>query len=1371
MKLFLGSTVFIAFTCFASLAIGQTVSIWTNTGGSDYQQSANWSNGIPLDSTYRAVIMPGFTSSQLNPTNVTAGGATLITINNNTSGVTVGALSFFGNFDNLGSQFAGTATLNFTGAGSNLTVINSIEINGGDTLAFNGDLVFQGIPTIGYILIGDGTSTNGGILDPTIPGAGTLNLNSGSLSFDYTNAGGNSSIMVIGQSPGNVGTVNQGSSSGGAVTVATGADLIVGNVGGSGTYNVTNGSILQTGSSGSGAYYIILGNGNNSTGVLNISDNSQFNLNGPSTYLYVGEGGSGTINQGTVGQSGGPTVNVNSSSEVDVGEASAGVYNLNAGTLNVNNTANFWIGRDVGGTTTGVMNQAGGSLNVASGATFVVGAAGSGQYNLTAGTATFTGVLIVGNSGDGVLNQSGNSTLTAVQTVDIGRDFSFSGGKTGVYNLLGGTALFEQSFFLGDIPLSTGNGTINQSGGSLTTQGMAADIGIYTTGAYNLSGGTADFQAGLTVGAFGTLNQTGGTLTTEGAAAVTGTYIMAGGSSTFNNSLSIGGELDLNGGTLQVDLNQISASGIVNLGGGTLKLTGSSATPFQYSFNGSLTGGTSTIDVSSTNLTEFDFMNPLSGPGGIALVGNGDTAFFFSGSNSYTGSTSIQNGFLEAAQDEISSSSSLIIGSTGELDLGLNAGGFAYAGSISGPGVLTLSFTNAGDAFVMSNASNFTGNIVVGATGIPGVLQVYSGTFNNISDNGSGSGVTIGGTPLAAGGPAIPVSGTVVLPGANSYSGLTTISPNFTVKAATFTGSVLNQGTLSTLGTQSAPSNLTIGGDLTSLGVITGFLNGVTADSYLVNGGGGATLSGTVSVKGSGTKQYAVLTAGSGITIGGNGNLNDPNGLTTNAPTTLFSSTLTQIGNILYVNTIQNPLAGFAQTPNQRAVASVLDPLTQTPPPAFVPLLTAFNSLSASQIPVALEQLTPESLQYPRNIAFENSTFLVQKVNSVLGDIRSGYTGLDANGLSYSPAGFNSSLAKSLSGMLASNAPSFHTAAPNGVNYYPDDGGGSSTPSSDYDEPAPRPSRMTPAQAATPTTYDGQVLSDSPIPMRTSEPPTLRTSQFTEFVSGDVILSDINQNQNMPSKASYTAGDIMAGVGFRVSSNITLGVLFDYNHTNAKTDANGSKTTVDSYSPGIFATYYKNDFYVNGLFSFGYNQYNNTRSVPIAGGTATSNPNGQQYVGDIDFGYHFHPAKNWVVTPTLGVTYTHLDVDAFSESGVPSADLNVNSQSVDSLRSRLGGQLQYMTHVGNMVLQPNLTAMWQHEYLDNGPGITSNFQAYGTGPFTIQTAAPTKDSALLGAGLTATLNNSLCFYLDYMADVGGGDYLAQSIVGGVKASF
>jgi len=1191
-------------------------------------------------------------------------------------------------------------------------------------------------------------------------GGGTSNLYSGSGTINLQIATG-TQFVITGISP----PLNN------SITVETSV-----------TTNISGGNLsIQAGNTVVGDINGYSDNLNFSNTVVNYGNNIIMAVGSGlvvNSILTGGEVGSVTQNQASI------LTGTNFALQIGANTGSSGSYSMQNGSkLTLGDSSVIVLG------STGVLNVDGSSsITMGSGSIFVGQTTGDNTAFNLAGTLNGAGLnVVVGGGGStGFFGQSGGNIAGTV-----GLTLGGAAGGNGTFNKSGGNGTLLLGLFVGN---GGGTGTVNQSGGTLTIgpANVALIGGGGGQGTYNLSGGSVDFQGGVTVGSLGILSQSaGGALSVEGVATIAagGSYTMAGTNATFNGTLVDNGILNLNGGTLQISESNLSGTGLFNFGGGTLKLTtGATPTP-TFNFGGNITGGVSTIDTSASNITSFTFANPLTQAvgtsGGMSFVGNGTTQFNFASggtaanNNFYTGPTSITAGTLVANQNDIAPSQGLNLGAGGTLKLNLNGAGFAYTNNISGPGKLDLNFAAANEAFVITSSNNFTGSIVIGANGTQGQLQVYNGTFNSITEGAAGGAVVIGG-PSLVGAIAVPTSGTVLLPGLNAYTGLTTINSGFTVKASNFTGNVTNAGSLGTLGNFLSPAQMNIGGSLNSNGTILVGTNGTIADKFVVGNNGNTTtttLSGVVKTVGVGTGTYPVVeTGGAGLlVIGGNGNLNDPNGLNTNAPLTLFSSTLSlSATGTLYVNTVQLPLIGFAQTPAQRAVANTLDPISQHPPLALVPLLFVLNNIPASELPVALTQLSPQALQAAPGIAFENSTFLVQRLNGALADMRSGYTGLDASGVSFAQPGFDKGLGRSLSSLFAANSPSFHSTAPNGVNYYPDDGTSPTPPTSADIAPTP-PSRMSHSDASSPTTYNNQVMSDSPVPMRTSTPPTLRTSRFSEFVAGDVVLADMDANANNPSKTSYTAGDIMAGVAYRMTSNLSVGVLFDYNHTDAKTDAYGSKTNVNSFTPGIFATFFEKDFYANGLFAFGFNQYNNNRQITALGplnGTATSDPTGQQYSVNLDLGYDFHPTKQWTFGPIGGITYSHLYIDKFTESGVPAANLTMNSQSADSLRTRLGGHVEYLTKVGNIVLQPNLTGMWQHEYITDNPNFTGNYQLYSSPvPLTLPYAQGASDSALLGCGLTATLDSSMAFYLNYLADVGGDGFLAQSIIAGVKGSF
>ena len=1237
MKLFKRSIILFGVASFVSLASAQTTT-WQGTASSQaFENASNWSAGLPNNTTGAIVD-------------------TSVTINQTSAAQSAQTFAFQGG-GTINLNLSGGSILTLTGATPSSTSTNS-TINGGTTVNFSG----------GTLMFNDGIFNVG-----DTGGAGTLNLQSGTLNYDVQTVADGTQINV-----GNAGTGTVTQS--GTSTVTTGDVLFVGTQGGTGNYNLTGNSSLQTGSKL--ANYVIAVGADTDAGT-------------------VGTNGTMTISNSA-------TLTLNRGAQLQIGTDAIPFPTLADPTPTAPASVHA----------TGVFTQNGAFSNVTA-----VGTA-LDQTAIFVGTAT-------GGTGTYDL-QAGHLTIGDNAALIIGE----ASGSTGIFNQTGGTTDIVDILFVGDQAGSVG--TYTQSAGTFTGEaGSLVNIGESGQGTYNLSGGTADFMGGFTVGdqagSHGTFNQTGGVLTAEDIVEIgnsgAGTYNLSSGTATFNNGLSVGsaGVVNLTGGTLQTG--SISGSaGAFNFGGGTLRATGSN---IMDSLKGTVIGN-STLDTTTNNIT---LNGVLSGPGGFTLIGN--HAVTLGGANSFAGAININGGTLNASTANLLSNP-INIGAAGTFNLTPTVSATdTFGGNITGAG----NFSTGTNTEILTGAINVTGTTTIGG----GTLESGNATFGNI--NGTG-GFIVGGAP----------GGIVNFTGNNTFAGGTTVNAGYTLIANNLTGSLTNNGIVNLYPNNPyVPGTFTIGGNLTSPGTLNVHTTGVGTDLYQV--GGTANLGGgTIALSGFGTSTTPLTVVSAGALAGA-----APQLLVAGAQVLFTATLLPPSGNTYQVATLQLPTAGFDLTPNQTAVSGALDPVLvnptlfySAPVPSFVAIATGLNNLTAAQIPGALDQLSPESLQYSRGIAFENATFLAEHLNGHLATLRSGYSGLDTSGLSMVMPGFESSLGRSLGSLLAYNPP-----APNGVDYY----------SSDLDSNYPISDKRTMSDSSNPLTSPS--FSNS---SHSSSSPLI-SPNFSEFVSGDVILADLNRDQSTanspPNKASYTAGDVTAGISFRMNSSLAAGVLFDYNHTDAKTDANGSKTKVDSYSPGLFATFFQDGYYFNGLFSYGYNQYSNNRNLNFGGlsSTANSSPSGGQYVGNFDFGYDFKPDKHWILGPTLGVTYTHLDIDSFNETGAGAADLSVNTQHADSVRSRLGSHVVYQFHSGPFLFQPNFTAAWQHEYLDDSSGITSQFNIPGSSPFTIQTAAPSRDSALLGLGVTATLDNSMALYLNYLIDVGAQDYLAQSVEGGFKARF
>jgi outer membrane lipase/esterase len=165
----------------------------------------------------------------------------------------------------------------------------------------------------------------------------------------------------------------------------------------------------------------------------------------------------------------------------------------------------------------------------------------------------------------------------------------------------------------------------------------------------------------------------------------------------------------------------------------------------------------------------------------------------------------------------------------------------------------------------------------------------------------------------------------------------------------------------------------------------------------------------------------------------------------------------------------------------------------------------------------------------------------------------------------------------------------------------------------------------------------------------------------------------------------------------------------------------------------------------------------------------SSAPEGNEGVANLDGGYDFHRGA-LAFGPVAGLQYTHLTVDGYNETGSV-ADLGVNDEQTDSLRSRLGGRISYAFSRDGVNFTPHLDATWQHEFMDQGRGLTSQFEGTGLGSFSVRTENPSRDSALADLGLDAEINRTVTAFTDYEVQAGQANYFGQSVQAGVKIGF
>jgi fibronectin-binding autotransporter adhesin len=470
--------------------------------------------------------------------------------------------------------------------------------------------------------------------------------------------------------------------------------------------------------------------------------------------------------------------------------------------------------------------------------------------------------MITSLSGGGIVTNSGPGPGTLTNG---GPSSTFSGV---IQDGVAATALTQDSIVGGTLTLTGNNsysgGTAIQAGSISITNGSALGAGnVEFTGSGALEGNfsgtlandvfvplgvSATIGAGsgktLTVG--GAFFAEGGTGTTLhfGAAADTGTVNLASAGAGFFP----GGAASVDGGTLKIG----SLLAVVLVSDFTGLTVGSGSTPAKLDLAGNwttvngLTGNANgVITNSGTSAATLTNQGPSStfsgliqdGASAIGLTLNspGNT-LTLAGANTYSGPTTVQAGTLmSAATNAFSAASATTVNAGGVLDLG----GFNQTVSLlAGGGTVT----NSGPSGATLTVNN-----------------TVSTTFAGVIQDGFG-----GQTRLAVQGP-----GALILTGANSYTGATTIATGSTLQI----GAGGTSGSIDASGLPAGPltNNGALVFDRSDASVFYGTISG--AGSLTVTGGGTLTLAANASYTGP-------TMVANGTLLGGPGFLS-PNSVTT----------------------------------------------------------------------------------------------------------------------------------------------------------------------------------------------------------------------------------------------------------------------------------------------------------------------------------------------------------------------------------------------------------------------------------------------------------------------------------------------------------
>lgn len=234
------------------------------------------------------------------------------------------------------------------------------------------------------------------------------------------------------------------------------------------------------------------------------------------------------------------------------------------------------------------------------------------------------------------------------------------------------------------------------------------------------------------------------------------------------------------------------------------------------------------------------------------------------------------------------------------------------------------------------------------------------------------------------------------------------------------------------------------------------------------------------------------------------------------------------------------------------------------------------------------------------------------------------------------------------------------------------------------------------------------------------------------------------------------------GADLRLNENWVVGLTLGYARSNSDLTEGGT-LSADGMRAAVYAMYLRGSFYTEFLVGGSFNSYETRRSA--LGGTAEGSTNSQSFDAYVGTGYNIQ-VNQWSITPMASLRYTDVNIDSFQETG-SLQPLAFPSQNQSSLRSRIGLQAGYTTHVGETRITPYLGLHWQHEFLDNELAMVSRFANGAGNPFTVHGPRIGRDSAVATAGINVGWSR-YSVYAAYQAEMFRTNYDSHTMIVGFR---
>ncbi len=288
------------------------------------------------------------------------------------------------------------------------------------------------------------------------------------------------------------------------------------------------------------------------------------------------------------------------------------------------------------------------------------------------------------------------------------------------------------------------------------------------------------------------------------------------------------------------------------------------------------------------------------------------------------------------------------------------------------------------------------------------------------------------------------------------------------------------------------------------------------------------------------------------------------------------------------------------------------------------------------------------------------------------------------------------------------------------------------------------------------------------------------------FATGSFGSGSADPRNVTPGYGFHTGG-LTAGVDYRFNDHAIFGVSAGYANYSSNVDNVGGGLDTHGWSLSAYSSFFRQDnWYLDGVLTYGNNSYDITRRIIYALTTATgtdtvnqtaaSSSSGNTFAGAFTLGRDFSKGP-LSFGPYLRGTYTHTAFGSYQEvlqSDQPGNGLGlvVASRSSKDISSVLGAKINYASSHSWGVLIPHAELEWEHDFENNPDNINAYFLQDPTAtPFQLRGDSIDTNFFRLGLGLSFQFTHGRSGFIYYEKTLGLSNITQNNISLGFRMEF